>query len=74
MPKIKCNCKEAAKRLAEMGLSVAEIAKIFGVSERTARRWLSGAAPAKARTEPKALSSISSVLNNEWVKLLRGKS
>ncbi|MEM0465005.1 helix-turn-helix domain-containing protein [Pyrobaculum sp.] len=72
MPR-KCDCREAARRLADMGFSAAEIAKIFGVSPRAVRYWLSASRREGAR--PKLMDAApAALIDNEWVKILRGKA
>ncbi|RFA92332.1 helix-turn-helix domain-containing protein [Pyrobaculum aerophilum] len=89
MPKVKCNCKEAARRLVSLGLSYSEVSKILGVSEKTVKKWIGGAQgafqtprqqkPAETRTvEPAAGTEAwrtvnAPVFQNEWVRLLREK-
>ncbi|MEM4438966.1 MAG: helix-turn-helix domain-containing protein [Pyrobaculum sp.] len=85
MPKVKCNCKEAARRLISLGLSYSEVSRILGVSEKTVKKWAEGVKEREARAEgpkPAELAVKPAVaaeampklpLNNEWVRLLREK-
>ncbi|WP_333639461.1 helix-turn-helix domain-containing protein [Pyrobaculum aerophilum] len=81
---VRCNCREAAKRLLELGLSYSEAARVLGVSEKTVKRWVGGQArqqikppagteaPAVATEAGKAVNTP--VFQNEWVKLLRNRN
>ncbi|MEM4439052.1 MAG: helix-turn-helix domain-containing protein [Pyrobaculum sp.] len=81
---VRCNCKEAAKRLLELGLSYSEVARVLGVSEKTVKRWTGGALqarpkPAEARAvEPTVETAARAeagvpIVQNEWVRLLRSR-
>ncbi|MEM1518937.1 MAG: helix-turn-helix domain-containing protein [Pyrobaculum sp.] len=82
---VRCNCKEAAKRLLELGLTYSQVARVLGVSEKTVKRWTGGAPqarpkPAGARaveptveTAARAEAGEVPVLQNEWVRLLRSR-
>ena len=72
MPR-KCDCREAARRLADMGFSVAEIAEVFGVSPRAVRYWLSASRREEARPRPVG-AAPAPLIDNEWVKILRGRA
>ena len=80
---VRCNCKEAAKRLLELGLTYSQVARVLGVSEKTVKRWVGGQArqqtkppagteaPAVATETGKAVNTP--VFQNEWVRLLRSR-
>ena len=69
----RCDCREAARRLAEMGFSTADIARVFAVSPRTVRYWLRGGRPAAVAEPRREPPRPNPLLDNQWVKILRSR-